>query len=78
MRNLTGGTVSFEAEALTVGELIIALDHAFPGTLDRLMQDEELKPGLAVAVDGLIAHRGCKARIESGSTVRLLPAVEGG
>ena len=78
MRGLTGGRDRVEVEGATVGEVIEAIDHLYPGVRRRLLDGRKLKPGLAVAVDGELCRRGAEERVGNVSVVRLLPAVEGG
>ena len=78
MRSLTKGRESIYIDGLTVAELIDSLDVIYPGVGTNLIVDGKLKRGVAVAVDGVVAYRGAAARVNSRSTVRFLPAVEGG
>jgi molybdopterin converting factor small subunit len=61
-----------------VGQLIDALDQAFPGVRDRLTEGGALRAGLAVAVDTQIARQGLRQAVAEGSEVHFLPAVSGG
>ena len=78
MRDLTGGREQVNAPGKTVGEVITALDKAFPGVENRLCVGERLDPALAVFVDGEIARLGLLAPVGDQSEIHFLPAIAGG
>ena len=78
MRDLTGGRGQVSVPGVTVGEVIDALDSAYPGIKSRLCGGDRLAPGRAVAVDGRVARLGLLAPVGEGSEVRFLPAIAGG
>lgn len=77
-RDLTGGTERVQIEAATVGAIVAALDAHYPGIAARLTQDGRLRPGIAVAVDGVIASRGLRQRLTAPSEIHFIPAMAGG
>ena len=78
MLDLTRGNSSLESPSSSVLELIMACELAYPGAYNRMTYQGKLRPGLAVAVDGVVDHRDINAPLGQGSVVRLLPAVKGG
>ena len=78
MRDLTGGREQISAPGKTVGEVIAALDEAFPGIKSRLCVGEQLDPALAVFVDGKIARLGLLAPVGDQNEIHFLPAIAGG
>jgi molybdopterin synthase sulfur carrier subunit len=78
MRDLIGGREQISVSGKTVGEVISALDEAFPGAKSRLCVDEQLDPALAVSVDAKIARLRLLAPVENNSEIRFLPAIAGG
>ncbi|MBW3543633.1 MAG: MoaD/ThiS family protein [Planctomycetes bacterium] len=78
LRPLTHGIDFVELEAANVRQLIEALDERFPGLRERLCDGDELKPGLTVAVDGVVSSVGLLARVRPASEVHFLPAIGGG
>ena len=78
MRDLTGGEERVSVPGETVGQVIDALDVAYPGIKRRLCQGDRLDPAIAVFVDGRIARLGLSEGVAEGSEVRFLPAVGGG
>ena len=78
MRDLTRGQELVDAPGRTVGEVIAALDGAYPGIQQRLCEGERLRPGIAVAIDERIVRLGLRAPVGEFSELRFLPAVAGG
>ena len=78
LRPLTCGISEVEVEASSVRQVIAALEERFPGIRERLCEGEQLRPGLAVAVDGRISSVGLLQKVRPESEVHFLPAVGGG
>ncbi len=78
LRKLTGGAREITVAGATIGEVIDALEKEHPGIRDRVLEDDELRPGLAVAVDSVIATRGLLQPVGEQSEVTFVPAVSGG
>jgi molybdopterin synthase sulfur carrier subunit len=78
MRDLTDGREQISAPGKTVGEVIAALDEAFPGIKSRLCTGDRLDPALAVFIDGGIARLGLLAPVKDRSEIDFLPAIAGG
>lgn len=77
-RDLTGGAERVQVAATTVGEVMAALDALYPGMAARLTLDSALRPGIAVAVDGVITSRGLRQRLTAPSEIHFIPAMAGG
>lgn len=77
-RDLTGGKERVQIEAATIGEVVASLDLLFPGLAARLTQDGRLRPGIAVAVNGVVASRGLRQRLDHASEIHFVPAMAGG
>jgi molybdopterin synthase sulfur carrier subunit len=78
MQKLTGGNSQVEVEGETVRQIIEELDAIYPGFKDRLCEDDRLKPGMAVAVDGEVNSEGLRRKVPRESEVHFLPAISGG
>ena len=78
LRPLTGGQRQVTAAGATVGEVIAALDSAYPGMRDRLCQGDRLQAGIAVAVDGATGTLGLLEPVSPDGEVQILPAIGGG
>lgn len=77
-RDLTGGVEHIQVEGATVGEVVAALDARFPGIAARLTQEGKLRPGIVVAIDGVISSRGLRQRLAAPSEIHFVPALAGG
>ncbi|MBD3674054.1 MAG: MoaD/ThiS family protein [Planctomycetaceae bacterium] len=78
LRDVTGDVTEIEVEARTVGEVIDRLEELYPGIGERLRVDDEIRPGLAVAIDGAMSSRGLTRKLQPESEVHFLPAIGGG
>jgi molybdopterin converting factor small subunit len=61
----------------TLRDIIHTLEERFPGIKDRLLQDGELRPDIAVAVDGEMAL-DLLERVRDESEVHFVPPISGG
>lgn len=75
---MTGDEVAVEVDARSVRQVIEQLESRFPGVTDRLCEDDALKPGLTVAVDGHVSSIGLLQKVGETSEVHFLPAIGGG
>lgn len=78
LRDLCGGDRVIEVPGRTVRQVIDALDARCPGMRDRLLADGELRPDLAVSVDGETTQIGLLQSVGENSEIHLLPALGGG
>ena len=78
IRDLTGGKESVTAPGKTVGQVITAMDDAYPGIKGRLCQGDRLDPAIVAHVDGRIARLGLSEMVEEQSEIHFLPVVAGG
>ena len=78
LRDLADGRESVRVAGTTVGEVIDALEGTYPGFRLSLCQGDQLRPGLAVIVDGQIARLGLLESVGPDSEVHFLPAIAGG
>jgi molybdopterin converting factor small subunit len=83
VRDLTGGAEQVEVplppgRGATVADLLRELERRFPGVSERLLQDGDLMPGLAVFVDGVQGHMKLAEHLDADSQVHFLPALVGG
>jgi len=78
LRSLTNNQAQVEAEGQTVRQIVADLERQYPGIQARLCQDDRLRPGLAVVVDGQTALLGLAQPVKSESEVHFVPAIAGG
>jgi molybdopterin synthase sulfur carrier subunit len=78
LRPLTEGQETVQVPGQTVLEVLDALEMKFPGIKARLCQDNQLRPGMAVVIDGQIARAGLSESVQEKSEVHFIPAIAGG
>jgi molybdopterin synthase sulfur carrier subunit len=78
MRSLTHNLEQVEVEGETVRQIIAALDARYPGIAARLIDDNRIRPGISVAVDGVIGNKGLREAVKPNSEVHFVPAMSGG
>ena len=78
LRRLTGGHDRLEVAGTTLGALVDAIERAHPGFRERVVADGELRPSVAVSVDGDLATRGLDEPVAATSEVHFVPALGGG
>ena len=78
LRPLTAGQARVSAPGKSVGQIIEALEAVYPGLKDRLCQGDQLKPAIAVSVDGRLTRLGLLAPVQDESEIHFLLAIAGG
>ncbi len=78
LRSLAGGAKKIDCDARTVRQVIDQLEELYPGIKDRLVEDGQLRPNLAVAIDGDVAIMGLLQKVGENSEVHFIPAIGGG
>jgi len=75
---VTGGIRQTQVDAGNVRQLINGLEEQFPGIKDRLLENNQVRPNLAVSIDGEVARMGLLERVGESSEVHFVPAISGG
>jgi molybdopterin synthase sulfur carrier subunit len=75
---LTNGKSKLEVEGATVSEVVKNLDLIYPGISSALLQDHSLRPGIIIAVDGIIGNRQLLQAVQPDSEIHFIPAIFGG
>ena len=78
MQRLTGGKAQVEVGGQTLREIVDDLEKTYPGIKDRVCVEGRLKPGLAVAVDGVVSNEGLRQKVAPESEVHFVTAIGGG
>jgi hypothetical protein len=78
LRDLTHGDIEVQVSARNVRQVIAALDRLYPGMSERLQQGDQVAPGLAFSIDGVMSPRGLLAAVSRSSEVHIVPALGGG
>ncbi|MCH7736845.1 MAG: MoaD/ThiS family protein [Chloroflexi bacterium] len=78
LQSLTAGAKQVDVEARNVRQVIEQLEVLYPGIKDRLVEDGQIRPNLAIAIDGDIAIMGMLEKVGENSEVHFVPAIGGG
>jgi len=78
LRKLTAGRDRVIARGRNLRQVIEDLNRQFPGLRESLVQEGELKPSIAVSIDGEVATQGLLEPVGEESEVHFLPALGGG
>ncbi len=78
LRKLSNGQERVEVSGRNVGQIIDALEQQFPGFKEQLLQNNELKPSIAVSIDGEMGTGGLLDRVKDTSEIFFIPAIGGG
>ena len=78
MRSLTGGVEQVQVEGGTLREVVKNLEAIHPGIQDRVCEEDRIRPGLAIAVDGVVAEEGLRQQVGPDSEVHFVTAISGG
>lgn len=78
MQNLTGGEHRVQIEGSTVRQIVNNLEDSYPGFKERILDDNQIKPSISVAVDGEVTTLGMLEKVGENSEVHFLPALGGG
>jgi len=78
LQDLTDGNQVVTVPGSTVAEIVTKLEQLYPGIRGRLCEGEDLRHGIAVAIDTQIARSGLMASVAESSEVHFLPAIGGG
>ena len=78
LRKYTNGEERVTVRGRNVRELVSDLERQFPGIATHLLEGDDLKPSVAVSVDGEIGPGGLLEAVREHSEVHFLPAIGGG
>ena len=78
LRKFTGGVERVELPGRSIRELIRQLGERFPGIDKQLLEDGDIRPSIAVSIDGEIATGGVLDTVAENSEVHFIPALGGG
>ena len=78
LRSYTEGRDQVEVEGQNLRQIIDGLEKEWPGIKAQLLQDGDIRPGLAFAVNDELATSGLIERVPEDGRILILPAVGGG
>ncbi len=67
-----------QLDGQTVGDLIAGLEARFPGAAALLLEDGDIKPGIAVVIDDQVGQSGLFDAVSADTEIHFLPALSGG
>jgi len=78
LRKFTGGRERVDVPGKSIREIVRQLGDQFPGIDQQLLQDGDIRPSIAVSIDGEIATGGVLDTVNEDSEVHFIPALGGG
>lgn len=78
LRKFTKGVERVEVPGRTVRDLVRNLEKKFPEIAGQLIENDEIKPSIAVSIDGEVATSGVIEAVRDDSEVHFIPALGGG
>jgi sulfur-carrier protein len=78
LQPLTGGKEQVVVQGATVQEVVDNLEARYPGVKERLCEGREIRPHIAVAVDGDVTPEGLDQQVQETSEIHFIPALSGG
>jgi len=75
---LSGGVKQVKIDAANLRQVIDGLESLYPGIKTRLLEEGQIRPNLAVAIDGEVARLGLLEKVGEQSEVHFVPAIGGG
>ncbi len=78
LRKFTGGLERVEVPGKSVRELVHHLGEQFPGLDQQLLEGGDIRPSIAVSIDGEVATGGVLDSLDDDSEVHFIPALGGG
>jgi len=77
LQPLANGTASVQVSGATWRTLIDELDRLYPGMRDRVVEADEVRPDVMIAIDA-DEVRDLDVAVPQGAEVHILPAIAGG
>jgi sulfur-carrier protein len=78
LRKYTGGLERVVVTGRTVGQVIDELSGKYPQLREHLLENGDVKPSVAVSIDGEMGTGGVLDRVSESSEIFFIPAIGGG
>ena len=78
MRSLSGNRENLDIPGATIREVLDNLEAECPGIRARLFDGDRVRPGIAIAVDGIIKTKKLGSEVAPDSEIHFVPAISGG
>ena len=77
LRKLTDGKDRVAVQGRNIGQVIEDLERQFPGLREHLVENGDIKPSIAVSVDGEMGTGGVLDPVRESSEIFFIPALGG-
>lgn len=78
LRDLFGGATTIEVPGATLREIFRELEERAPGFYERVVEDDQVRPELAIAIDGEAGSFPLFREVRDGAEIAIIPAISGG
>jgi molybdopterin converting factor small subunit len=78
LRELCGGARQLEVVGATLGDVLRAVDRLAPGFYERVVEAGEVRPELAIAIDGEASGFPLHELVSASAEIAIVPAIGGG
>ena len=78
IRSLTDNQEQIEVEGETLRQVVESLEGQYPGIRDRVIEEDRIRPGLAVSINGEVTNEGLRTKIAETDEVHFVAAISGG
>jgi sulfur-carrier protein len=78
LRKYTAGEDRVAVKGRTIGQIIEELSTKYPELREHLLEDGDVKPSVAVSIDGEMGTGGVLDRVGETSEIFFIPAIGGG
>jgi molybdopterin converting factor small subunit len=78
LRPFSAGRDRVVVSGRTLRQVFEQLEAECPGIKSQLLEDGDIRPGLAIVIDNEITSEGLIAQVEDDTEVHILPAIGGG
>jgi molybdopterin converting factor small subunit len=78
LRRYTNGQDKVEAAGRTLRQVVEDLERQWPGLKAELVEDGDIRPGLAIAVNDDLTTEGLPQQVPEGAEILILSAIGGG
>ncbi|HTT74459.1 MAG TPA: MoaD/ThiS family protein [Candidatus Binataceae bacterium] len=78
LRKYTNGVERVTVSGKTIGQVIDELGKRYPEIRDNLLENGDVKPSVAVSIDGEMGTGGVLDQVRESSEIFFIPAIGGG
>lgn len=78
LRALCGGIAKHDVPGATLGDLLRAVDAECPGFYARVVDEGQVRPELALALNGEVLSLALHDLIPASAEIAIVPAIGGG